>query len=165
MPKIFLKHSHPSLFVFYHGVIVTMLGTGLASVLSNPSNEKPPILETFYRFLPINVWGVLYIILGIVLVVGLFSYKYARLGLKLAGWALLVRLIFQLWQSFFIWRDDLSGVWYDRCVELMPKIAGLPILYGFVVILQGMLQEPFTNPDASPDITAFRVPNGDGDDS
>lgn len=156
---MFLKRAHPTMFIFYKAVFVVMFGVGITSALANPSAESPPILKSFFNFIPINIWGYLYILISIILFVGLFIPKVTRLGLKLSGGALLIRLLFQLWEGFFIAQE----IGWQSWREWLPTVSGLPILLGLSWIVQGMLQEPFSNPDSSPDINVLRIPNGDDD--
>lgn len=156
MPHLLLRRRHPSLFVNYHGVIVAALGTGICSALADRSTPPPPILLSFYTWLPIHIWGYIYVAVGVVLVVGLFYSNAARLGLVFMLSLLFIRLGFQLWQAYDIWREGASPS------ELLPIVAGLPILYAFVASVASMAMEPFSNPDSDPDMPVFRIPNGRG---
>lgn len=140
--KLFLRRAHPSFFVSYQGVIVAALGTGAASAMADPDAPVPPILESFYKWLPINVWGWIYLAVGIVLVVGLFERHAARFGLGMILALLLTRLGLQLQQAITIWHQGTTAK------ELLPIAAGLPILYAFVSCVAAMAMEPFSNPDA-----------------
>lgn len=154
--RLFLRRSHPTFFIAYQGVIVAALGTGVASILADPDAPTPPILASFYGWLPINAWGWIYLAVGVVLMVGLFVQRAARVGIGLALLLLSVRLGFQLQQTFLLWHNGASAR------ELLPSIAGLPILYAFVSSVLAMAMEPFSNPATSPDKTVIVVDNGEG---
>lgn len=156
MPKVFLHRSHPTLFFSYQGVTVAALGTGLASALADSSTIPPPILSSFYNWLSINIWGYIYLVVGVILIVGFYSRKVARAGLALILLLLSIRLGFQLQQAVILWQD---GATFR---ELLPTIAGLPILYAFVSSVLAMTMEPFSNPSTSPDITVVSMSDGNG---
>lgn len=151
MPKMFLRRAHPGFFISYQGATVAALGTGLASAAADPIAPTPPLLSSFYDLMGINAWGWIYVVVGLILVVGLYVPRVARWGLFAFTTLLIARLGLQIQQGVILWHG--GATWR----ELLPTIAGLPILYGFVSNVIAMTAEPFTNPASSPDMTVIEI--------
>lgn len=154
MPRLFLRRANPTFFIGYQGVIVAALGTGITSAMADSTTDTPPILAAYYDFLSINTWGWILITVGVVLVVGLFNKLAATIGLFFLLMLLIMRLGFQVQEAISLGLDE---SWR----ELLPTVAGLPILYAFVSGVLSLTMEPFTYIDpTNPDVTV--IVNGNG---